>query len=82
MLPLKCNSNTSTNPYSLSDMELLFHFTWIKYMSARGHKTYICERCLNDFRTEDLREKHRGLCINVKVTFFNVGMKDYDVKQA
>jgi hypothetical protein len=69
MLRVKCNSNT----YSLSDTELLFHFTWIKNMSAllskqlsaRDHKTYICERCLNYFRTVDLLEKHKSLCLNI-----------------
>lgn len=64
MLPTKCKiSNQNID-------ELLYHFTWIKNLSAllsnqlssHGHKAYICERCLNYFKTQNLLQKHKKYC--------------------
>ncbi|KAK4884494.1 hypothetical protein RN001_000765 [Aquatica leii] len=68
MLPL--NSQIDIN--NPSDSQLLFHFTWIKNLSAlllkqlSNHKTkiFICERCLNYFTTQDILNKHKSYCMN------------------
>ncbi|KAK4885958.1 hypothetical protein RN001_002229 [Aquatica leii] len=70
MLPL--NSKPQVDVNDVSEEPLLFHFTWIKNLSAllskqlstRNHKIFICERCLNYFRTRDMLEKHKTYCIH------------------
>ncbi|EFA11742.1 hypothetical protein TcasGA2_TC005292 [Tribolium castaneum] len=50
--------------------KLYYHFVWIKHLSrllshqlsTHEHKTFICERCLNYFTTEDILTKHKIHC--------------------
>ncbi|KAK4883177.1 hypothetical protein RN001_006496 [Aquatica leii] len=66
------NSKPQVDINDVSEEQLLFHFTWIKNLSAllskqlstRNHKIFICERCLNYFRTRDILEKHKTYCMN------------------
>ena len=48
------------------NIEFKFHYVWIKnlsrlcskQLSSHGHKTFICDRCLHYFRTEENLTKH------------------------
>ncbi|KAJ8914885.1 hypothetical protein NQ315_014898 [Exocentrus adspersus] len=66
------NSNNNSSP-EFSKERTLFHFAWIKKMSAllskqlssHGHKTFICYRCLNHFSSDGLLKKHLIYCNNM-----------------
>ncbi|KAJ8915415.1 hypothetical protein NQ315_008304 [Exocentrus adspersus] len=59
------NSNNNNSSPEFSKERTLFHFAWIKKMSAllskqlssHGHKTFICYRCLNHFSSDGLLKK-------------------------
>ncbi|KAJ8915525.1 hypothetical protein NQ315_012406 [Exocentrus adspersus] len=54
------NSNNNNSSSEFSKERTIFHFAWIKKMSAllskqlssHGHKTFICYRCLNHFSSD------------------------------
>ncbi|KAJ8913387.1 hypothetical protein NQ315_008779 [Exocentrus adspersus] len=60
------NSNNNNSSPEFSKERTLFHFAWIKKMSAllskqlssHGHKTSICYRCLNHFSSDGLLKNH------------------------
>ncbi|KAK4871446.1 hypothetical protein RN001_016471 [Aquatica leii] len=70
MLPLNSTPQVDTN--DISQAQLLFHFTWIKNLSAllskqlssHKNKKFICERCLNYFTTQNILKKHKICCMN------------------
>jgi hypothetical protein len=67
MLPI----NTKPNLSFASKKSLLYHFVWIKNLSRllskqlsnHNNKSFVCERCLNSFTTDNLLQNHLRYCL-------------------
>ena len=50
-----------------------------KQLSSHGHQTFICNRCLNHFITQELLDKHSNDC-NSKTNTCKIELPDKDEK--
>lgn len=63
-------SRTQLKKVFFDSDEINKHYCWIKNLSAlvgseiskRGHKVYICDRCLNHFHSDQVLQKHIEIC--------------------